>query len=166
MINDILTSYYQLRDYCDRFFESIAFEFRPYIQCRVGCSSCCNLESVSALEGHIIQDYLSQHPLPEFTSQSSACVFLQNDECLIYKVRPLICRTHGLIIADGDKATPERTCDLNFRNVNLRNWNSSYTLNMDRITENLIRLNILFLHIRGDDINDVTRLSLRQLIHQ
>ncbi len=58
-----------------------------------------NLEKwLSFLDDNTPNKQLNEHDINEFSkiaaSQKIACPFLINHECSIYKVRPLVCRTH------------------------------------------------------------------------
>jgi len=80
------------------------------ISCKKGCSHCCHLNVyITEIEAKIIAEYCHDHNIPIdqnylmkqlaidenqiSKSQHSACVFLKNNECSIYPVRPSVCRT-------------------------------------------------------------------------
>lgn len=81
------------------------------ITCRKGCSFCCHINvHVYELEVKAIVEYCSEHGIAipaqhlreqlKFTenevwkSEHSACVFLKDNLCSIYEVRPGACRVH------------------------------------------------------------------------
>ena len=89
-------------------------EFKSKLECKKGCSQCCYVDlSVFEIEAQNIRQWyesisdderteihnklkLSQQDRDDFAGiKKSPCHFLRNDECVIYPVRPLICRTQG-----------------------------------------------------------------------
>ncbi len=62
------------------------------------CGKCCGPHFVSPKERLTIRDYLKQHDMEErpHTSIYEYCPYLENNTCLIYPVRPLICRLMGI----------------------------------------------------------------------
>ena len=85
------------------------------VHCQPGCASCCQPFAVCALEAALLSMQLPA-ATPTIKS-SSVCCFLNADRCLLYRWRPLICRTQGLPVAyiDTDRETIEvSACLLNF----------------------------------------------------
>ncbi|WP_127128022.1 YkgJ family cysteine cluster protein [Pseudoflavitalea rhizosphaerae] len=81
------------------------------VSCKKGCSFCCNLNvRISKIEAIVIADYCRQNGFsisPHYLesklaisesdfplSQVKRCVFLKNNECSIYEVRPFACRRY------------------------------------------------------------------------
>jgi Fe-S-cluster containining protein len=84
------------------------------ISCKRGCSACCHLSvDVSADEARVLRhrwdgknkNRLKKQAKVESTElfakilgwEDSACVFLKDNECSVYDVRPASCRTHFTI---------------------------------------------------------------------
>lgn len=69
-----------------------------FIPCRKGCSDCCYIEvSISSLEAQYIENNLGVRQSPNLNRKDlfgSACPFLDNRTCSIYKYRPFVCRRH------------------------------------------------------------------------
>ena len=94
------------------------------LQCQPGCSECCKPFSVLAVEADAMQRALAtlapaiRTRLAQSTSPATEqCPFLQDNLCLIYQQRPLICRSQGLAIAyiDHDRQAIEvSACPVNF----------------------------------------------------
>ncbi|HBT97317.1 MAG TPA: hypothetical protein DEB25_06665, partial [Desulfobulbaceae bacterium] len=90
----------------------------PRLNCRPGCAACCQPFSVFALEAALIVGRMAK--LAANQAQPSApgvCVFLDNDLCRIYAIRPLICRSQGLPLAYADlerQCLEVSACPINF----------------------------------------------------
>ncbi len=107
----------------DAKFAAIATAHGAQMQCVLGCHGCCQPGlTVGFLQREAIRSWLSYHP--DFVDQlrqlaleqphgSSRCGMLDGaGACLIYPVRPLICRSHGAPVrVDGDLDV----CPFNFR---------------------------------------------------
>ena len=123
------------------------------------------------LEAHIIEMYLQSltpsqasarlSPKPEQSEKS--CVFLVNNECAIYPVRPIICRTHGLPIMYPDRQNID-ACPLNFTDIEFESIDPQYVFNSESITENLIRLNLAFSILTGQIEDAGKRIPLTWLL--
>lgn len=81
----------------------------PIVACGRGCSHCCKMAcAISSQDAKKIEAFTGRKAVrirmtePSFDTQATmvakwegvACPFLKNDECSIYEVRPLSCRTH------------------------------------------------------------------------
>jgi len=114
------------------------------LSCRKGCAHCCHIQvMVTTAEAKTITQYCKQHDIPidyshlkkqrdfqEGThghSEHSACVFLKNNECSIYPVRPFNCRNY-FVVSDPKlcdvKANP-RTQVLKWVDMNLQIFHSA-----------------------------------------
>ncbi len=93
----------------DEYFESAPEENKKDIQCSSGCTACCFIDiDVSHDEAAIIINYCKENNTPidrdylleqasvgrKNFSALSRCVFLKNNLCSIYPVRPIACRKH------------------------------------------------------------------------
>ena len=98
-------------------------------------------------------------------SSGDFCPFLRARECLVYSMRPLICRTHGLAIT-GKQLTDGRVdcCPLNFTQESLALLDRELILDVDMITANLMRLNLAFCLLLGDQDLAGKRLGLGEII--
>ncbi len=94
-----LRYYRELIQKIDAFTDSVVSTYGNRLQCRKGCSSCCILQTIMPVElVPILQWYAAQPELIQNTithKKSDSCIFLHLDSCIIYPVRPIICRTHG-----------------------------------------------------------------------
>jgi len=93
----------------DNFFNAAPEENKKGIQCKTGCTACCFIDlDVSADEAATIISYCNENAIEidkdylekqsavgrKKYSELSRCVFLKDDLCNIYSVRPVACRKH------------------------------------------------------------------------
>ena len=111
----------------DQQFNALKKRYRRDFACKEGCHQCCTPDlSVSLVEAQKIQSTLQDHKglresaleLEEDNPhQGRRCSFLTaSGQCLIYQVRPLICRSHGapvLVPLEGEREALD-ACELNF----------------------------------------------------
>lgn len=160
----LLENYNYLCRYCDAFFEKIHQIYNAEMKCQAGCDSCCELESVAEIEAFVIADFLENTSLKIIPNSGKQCVFLNEGRCQIYPVRPIICRTHGLILHDSFENLFSRTCNLNFSDREIDQFNPKHCLDSVNITENLIRLNMAFLQLTDQHSNPQNRIFLKDLL--
>ena len=117
----------------DAKFAEIVGRHPTQFQCRQGCHSCCLPGlTVVAVEAAQIRDYLQAHPAALAAAREiargkphgdSRCALLDADgACLVYPVRPALCRAHGaptLAARSGSSQMTIDSCPLNFTDVNL-----------------------------------------------
>jgi hypothetical protein len=93
----------------DDFFLKAPEENKKEIQCKAGCTACCFIDvDVSGDETATIINYCRENDISidrdyllkqatvgrKSYSELSRCVFLKDDLCSIYPVRPIACRKH------------------------------------------------------------------------
>lgn len=71
----------------------------PTIQCKQGCHECCGPIFWFPAENASIFQWLKDNTLPVRRAKSmlDMCPYIEGDKCLIYPVRPLICRLFGVV---------------------------------------------------------------------
>ena len=136
----------KLRDYCDGFWDRVLEKYPYAFACAPGCSTCCELPSVNYIEAFIIAgmpgDKRKKHAAADKTGR---CPFLDDDRCSIYASRPLICRTHGLLLKSEEYSYAMTvSCPFNFTDIDLNAIDPSLVLEIDRVSNNLARLNAAF----------------------
>ena len=133
-------------------FDSFFGKYSNEMNCGRGCSQCCIAHlTVFPVEAQLIFDWftdLSAEVRKELTQSWSKavqnnkrCVFLSEDLCSIYEVRPTVCRTQGLPLKVAKLSSPDDVaqkefelslCELNFRHAEkippLAEW-----LDLDRL---------------------------------
>ena len=93
----------------DGFFNAAPEESKKEIQCKAGCTACCFIDvDVSGDEAAVIINYCKENGIEidkEYLTKQAAvgrksyshlsrCVFLKDNVCSIYPVRPIACRKH------------------------------------------------------------------------
>ena len=169
---DILAGYEKLRDYCDRFWKRVVDTYADQCACASGCGICCTLTSVTCLEAAIIADFSRknkpppQHAVPGAATPGpeGSCPFLMDNRCSIYPARPLICRTHGLLLRNvniRERIMP--SCPYNFATTELADIDDSFALDSEKISINLARLNAAYCMLLGDKNKATGRIKLSDL---
>ncbi len=122
----------RLHDKVDSFFAQIVDKHGQHLSCRTGCSSCCQ-QTISLFPVELEPIREATRTLPEEQKERLAdrlgspisaqspderpCPLLEDERCLVYEARPIICRTHGLpvLVERTESGPPERdVCPLNF----------------------------------------------------
>lgn len=152
--------YRQLLKRVDEKFSEIFAKHQTRFQCGRGCFGCCKAGlNVSNVEAEHIRSWLNENPEIVAMAQKSAkaqyhgdgyCDFLSKDgECLIYEVRPIICRSHGapVLVPDAEGSEGELVgdvCPLNFADFDLRNLPQSDWIRVDTLNMILARIDLDF----------------------
>ena len=113
-----------LQENASGFFDNVQKKYPDKMECKKGCSKCCQTDiSVFEIEAERIrawfqsQDTENQDKLKEFWARPTTsldCAFLYENQCSIYEVRPLICRTQGLPLFLSTENILDY-CPLNFK---------------------------------------------------
>lgn len=160
---------------CDR----ITQRFAEGISCRAGCSGCCRHLTLFPVEAASLVVALAA--LPEETRRLLAargeipadgpCPLLQDDRCLAYPDRPIICRTHGLpLLTEIDGNRRVDYCPENFRAID--SIPGDGVMNLDLINRTLVAINGVFVRETADpayrggerfSIADIVRMALRTI---
>ena len=133
----------------DEFFKKTQTKFREDMLCKAGCSQCCFVDlTVFKVEADHIETWFKQHPQKEILKEAwktasvpGACTFLKDDQCTIYEVRPLICRSQGLPLKFKMDKDFVDACPLNFETSNLE---LEDCLDLDRVNHILSRIEMQY----------------------
>jgi Fe-S-cluster containining protein len=171
--SEIVAQYGTLVDYCSTFWNRVANALPGQFACRKGCCICCELPSVNNLEARLIADYCAERPEtllkkgsvpPPPTGQDGSCPFITDGACRIYEVRPLICRTHGLLLRGESFREPVTiSCPYNFREIDCGSVDTALVLDIEKISDNLARLNAAYCLAHGAIKMTSERIMLRDL---
>ncbi len=123
LLEEILYQYQNLIFKVDSLCQKLETHYREHLICKPGCTQCCEVErTVVPLEAYIIEQHLmtlSPQKIKRLRrlhkDDDETCPLLLMDRCVIYPVRPLICRTLGLPILyhEAERAFIDY-CRLNF----------------------------------------------------
>ncbi len=119
----------QLRTKVDAHFDRVARTDADAIACAIGCDQCCHVRlSVFSIEAQRIAAALnrlaSSDPAlrgrvrrqADDPTHAAKCALLVDGQCVVYDERPMICRSHGVmvVVEDGER-TEQTCCPLNYR---------------------------------------------------
>ncbi len=114
--------------------------------CKVGCADCCEEIGIVPVEFYYLQEHLKMSG-KTLNKTNNKCPFLDNNNiCLIYHYRPLICITQGLafIIKEDDPKNPQLIfCEKNQHLLTEYKDNFSF-FDYETMLAKLITINILF----------------------
>lgn len=136
-----LRYYRELIQKIDTFTSTVVATYNT-LHCREGCSSCCILESIMPVELIPILQWYGEQPvsIQQIIKQKkqTSCIFLHNDSCIIYPVRPVICRTHGYpVLIDNTVDVCPLNMDIHF--------DPEHILNLENCNTMLAAINMLFI---------------------
>jgi uncharacterized protein len=174
-----LAAYRALLAKLDSHAKRLLARYRANIVCSEGCAGCCSLSSVFAVEAHaMVLAAGRMHPKERWAlferaaslreraalktdpgGEAGRCLFLLDDRCLVYEVRPVICRTHGYpLLVEGRVDY----CPKNF--TTLRTIESSFILDLNAVNTALAGINIAFLKENKDPRFSRERMGTRELL--
>lgn len=144
---NINTTTTQVYTAIDNFFINAPEESKKEIKCKTGCTACCFIEvDISTNEATVIIDYCKENNIEVnkayLTEQAavgrntysslSRCVFLKDNLCSIYPVRPVACRKHWV-------KTDPALCDFS---ENITNQVGSYfNINTEILASAMLNVN-------------------------
>jgi Fe-S-cluster containining protein len=144
----ILDEFKEFLEKTNKKIDKIAKIHKKHLSCKKGCTHCCMNISVLPVEFYAIGKMLKNSKKKFKLNRHKRCAFLQDKLCIIYKFRPIICRTHGLPLSHKDSHDPNRAnitiCDLNFVDK-MPKFTSKNTLDMDEVNLELYKLNEKFI---------------------
>ncbi len=138
--------YWQLIKKLDARIEELENIQQKHINCKKRCAACCMNFGIVPIEFFAISQAIGKHKIKN--PQSENCKFLQNNECSIYKHRPIICRTQGLAnvyFNEENDVWELSLCEQNFTSVADDFFTEEQCLNMSEINETLAEINREFL---------------------
>jgi Fe-S-cluster containining protein len=144
------SKYLLLRKEVDVLAEQLNKKHSKHIQCKVGCNFCCMDYSILPVEFYSILNHLKRKINKVENSsdtRNEKCIFLIHHQCTIYNERPVICRTHGLPLLYMNEMNEWElsTCELNFTEFEMKQFNQENTFPQDRFNSKLFMLNKEFI---------------------
>lgn len=154
-----------LRENVSQFFDHYEKKFEKSMKCKKGCSACCYTDlSIFTVEADRIKEWFNDLASEEKSRlrnlwqspvQSGACAFLYNDECTIYDSRPIICRSHGVLVKYSLSGVDQfDICPLN---------ETPETLSSEKDALDVDRLNTLLSLAQNSHDGTEARVSLKDL---
>lgn len=112
------------------------------MKCVNGCAKCCHVDlSIYTSEATLILEWFKtlsinkKEIIVKNHSELGRCIFLdEKNSCLVYEVRPVICRTQGSLLLFRDEDNGQAyidICPLNFENSEIPAANKA--LDLDRL---------------------------------
>lgn len=123
LLDEILYQYQNLIFKVDSHCEKLIARYREHLVCKPGCSQCCQVERTALpIEAYVIEQHLmtlSSEKIRRlrklYKDNDETCPMLLKNRCVIYPVRPIICRIVGLPILYREAARAFIDhCRLNF----------------------------------------------------
>jgi Fe-S-cluster containining protein len=162
----MFSAYRSLVAKIDSFSKALYESQAEHLVCGAGCDACCQqLLSFAPVEVLHIADWLSsqaddlrtaigaQVDAYKAAGATQPCPLLDNNgRCLIYPVRPIVCRTHGLILnlaEGGQAANLVRSCNLNYTAIDLENLSPAQALSQPLISALIFQTDGLFARASG-----------------
>lgn len=157
--SDALLKYHQLLSKVDEKFREIRQRYPDQFKCKGGCFRCCAPDfTISLVEKENIKRFFLEHPevreaaeklLADDPHHGRQCKFLGFDgHCVIYEVRPVICRSHGApIICKPDEDSDDTVtdvCPLNFVGFELEHISETDFINLETLNTILAFINFDF----------------------
>ena len=119
-----MSRYRELTAKIDAFFARVEARHGDEMRCGSGCSHCCHTRlSITAVEAQAIADEVATWPSDRraalhanAAASTDRCAALDaNARCMIYGVRPVVCRSHGAPIRLRETSLPVvQACRENF----------------------------------------------------
>lgn len=118
------------------------------------------LEGMATLDKSTLQRLRTR--LEGEVPESDPCPLLEEDRCIAYGFRPLICRSHGLPIrVKDDRGERRDVCPLNFeRAPSLEEVDVDHVMDIDRANQLLALIN----HLAYGEEGAGVRFSLREAL--
>ena len=170
-MSHFLDNYNQLVARVDALCAGITAAIGEQITCSAGCSSCCTAITVFPVEAAAIRNALEQMPeqqsdaIRRHVAEHAAderCPLLFQHRCLLYEVRPIICRTHGLpIIYTTDGQRSSDCCPLNMADI--ESVSGLHVIDLDKLNTLLVAVNSIYLS-QTDSAESPERLAIAEVI--
>ncbi len=149
----LLVNYHNLVKKIDHFCQRIENQYPDALVCQKGCSSCCRHISLFPVEALALNMALTTLPRAtrkkirhraETVDDKDQCPLLENGACLMYRHRPVICRTHGLpILVKTPRGFRLDHCPLNFTTG--KKPERAFTLDLEQLNTLLSTVNDLLI---------------------
>ena len=166
-----LDNYRQLTARIDELCGAITASLGEQITCSPGCSSCCTSITIFPVEAAALReelynlpdsqaDEIRRHVAEHATGER--CPLLSLHHCLLYRARPIICRTHGLpIIYTTEEGRSSDCCPLNLSGAEA--VSGAHVVDIDKLNTLLVAVNSIFLSQTGHP-DTATRVTIAEAL--
>lgn len=172
----MFTHYLQLLKKVDATVAELEKRHNDHLRCSTGCDDCCQQElNVCPVELAFIARTIEgmtkelqaqiERRLGSYDEADGDCPLLLQGRCLVYEARPLICRTHGLVLdlaEQDEKSQIELTCAFNYTGLALSDLPPGEAIKQVVLSTILYHVNLPFAESFGLDPSD--RLPLSQVM--
>lgn len=161
-----INAYLSLRNELDGLIKKYELMHQLKMECKPGCDSCCESLKLFPVELDAIKNEVDINALPSLKLKhrfGKKCRFLVNHKCSIYNSRPLICRTQGLPLLyenSTGNAYELSVCKLNFKGVEVNDFNMDNALFMPPFNSRLFLLNQSYISEKYKEVDEFSRLKL------
>ena len=147
------SNYQYFLEQAEKHFNQITQMHPNSFKCQKGCHQCCEAGlTILPIEAQNIRNFIQSTPkrkeqiqnnILDNPHQNTRCQMLNSDgECLIYPVRPFICRSHGAPIAiDQEEYFQIDVCPLNFEDNPIEELGPEDFFILDEWNMNLLECN-------------------------
>ena len=153
-----LLNYRSLLSRVDQLCGEITGRFAEQVTCRAGCSGCCRHLSLFSVEAANLSKAVNA--LPDEVRlllagriewpENGPCPLLLEGLCLVYRDRPVICRTHGLpLLMEVEGARRIDCCPENFKGTG--SLPGGAVINLETLNSTLVAINALFVAEANDE---------------
>jgi len=171
-MGDPLDNYQKMLHRVKELCQGIEDTLHEHLNCTKGCSSCCKaftlfpveavalgaaLESLPTERATAIRRYVDEH------CNGEKCPLLEDDQCLLYDDRPVICRTHGLpilYVENGEQRVD--CCPINL--VQCKSLPGAAVIDLERLNTLLVSVNAQFLKQSGISDNIPERFTIAEAV--
>jgi Fe-S-cluster containining protein len=171
----------QLHAKVDAFFERVHAAHAAEMQCRAGCSGCCQqslslfpiemdllIAAVRALPPDLREAAIAraQASAGQIDESFLPCPLLDGDRCIAYAARPTICRSHGIAVLVRDEergAASVSACPLNFEG-GLGELPPRDVLDLDRVNQMVALADMLLARRSARPEGQPARVGLREAL--
>ncbi len=170
--NEMLENYKRFVEKVDSICIKIEKSYGNYISCKKGCAKCCMAISLFPIEAVSISlaiQSLSKKEIKNIRNRvkkskdNYTCPLIEDNICLLYDNRPIICRTHGLpILINQDGETKIDCCPLNFDGIN--NFPKDAIISLDNLNTIFVAINKVFVTEFSSIVNLPERIHIREAI--
>ena len=148
---ELLTNYTLLVNRIDDHIARLGSRYPDEIVCKKGCDACCRHLTLFPIEAFCLSSAFArlgrkkkQQVIRRINACPDGCPLLVDQACVLYQVRPVICRTHGYPITLEKNGQIEIDfCPKNFKGITA--FQNRDLLSLEQLNKTLMAVNQHFL---------------------